>query len=117
MPMGVVSNASGQIEEVLRRGAICQVGEGDGVPVRTVIDSHVVGVAKPDPRIFDPALVHFGEISRHRIAYVGDSVTMDIGGARAAGLFPVLLDPYDDHAGADFERITSLAELTFAADR
>ncbi|MFM2071638.1 MAG: hypothetical protein RLZZ623_1901 [Actinomycetota bacterium] len=117
MPMGVVSNASGQIEEVLRRSAICQVGIGDGVPVRTVIDSHVVGVSKPDPRIFDPALVHFGEIPRHRIAYVGDSVTMDIGGARAAGLFPVLLDPYDDHPGADFERITSLAELALVVDR
>jgi FMN phosphatase YigB (HAD superfamily) len=42
---------------------------------------------------------------------VGDSVTMDIGGARNAGLVPVLLDPYDDHAGADFYRVKSLLEL------
>ena len=33
------------------------------------------------------------------------------GGATAAGLHPILLDPYDDHAGADFTRIRSLAEL------
>lgn len=111
MPLGVVSNASGQIEDVLRRSEICQVGDGPGVSVRVVIDSHVVGVAKPDPRIFDPALEHFAGVDRARIAYVGDSVTMDVGGARAAGLHPVLLDPHDDHEGADFARIRSLAEL------
>ena len=46
-----------------------------------------------------------------RIAYVGDSVTMDIGAASAAGLHPILLDPYDDHVGADFERIRAVADL------
>ncbi len=111
MPIGVVSNASGQIETVLRRSGVCQVGDGPGTPVRVVIDSHVVGIAKPDPAIFDHALVHFTGLERQRIAYVGDSVTMDVGGARAAGLHPILLDPYDDHPGADFERITTLEEL------
>lgn len=111
VPLGVVSNASGQIEEMLRRGGVCQVGPGDAVPMRVIVDSHVVGYTKPDPRIFDVALVHFAEIDRDRIAYVGDSVTMDVGGARAAGLHPVLLDPHDDHDGADFDRIRSLEEL------
>ena len=111
MPLGVVSNASGQIEAVLRRSAVCQVGPGAGVAVRCVIDSHVVGVSKPDPGIFDHALVHFDGVDRARVAYVGDSVTMDVAGATAAGLHPLLLDPYDDHAGADFDRITSLADL------
>lgn len=111
MPVGVVSNASGQIEGVLRRSGVCQVGEGPGTPVRVVIDSHVVGVAKPDPAIFDHALPYFAGIARQRIAYVGDSVTMDVGGARAAGLHPILLDPHDDHPDADFERITSLGDL------
>lgn len=111
VPIGVVSNASGQIEEVLRASGVCQVGDGPLVPVRVVVDSHLVGVAKPDPRIFDHALGHFDGIERSRIAYVGDSVTMDVGGAVAAGLHPVLLDPYDDHAGASFDRIHSLDEL------
>ena len=111
VPMGVVSNASGQIAEVLSRSGILQEGEGPHVPVRVVIDSHLVGVAKPDPRIFDFALPHFEGIDRDRILYVGDSVTMDIGGARAAGLHGVLLDPHDDHPNADFTRITSLLEL------
>ena len=111
MPIGVVSNASGQIAEVLARSGVCQQGDGPHTPVRVIIDSHVVGVAKPDPHIFDFALEHFPGIERGRIAYVGDSVTMDIGGARAAGLHPILLDPHDDHLGADFDRIGSLMEL------
>lgn len=111
MPIGVVSNASGQIAEVLARSGVCQVGEGPHTPVRVIIDSHLVGVAKPDPHIFDFALPHFEGIERSRIAYVGDSVTMDVGGARGAGLHPILLDPHDDHVGADFDRIQSLEEL------
>ena len=63
VPMGVVSNASGQIEAMLRR-QICQVGAGDHVEVRCIVDSHVVGVAKPDPAIFDHALAYFAEFER-----------------------------------------------------
>ncbi len=111
VPMGVVSNASGQIEEVLRVTRICQAGDGPCVSMRVIVDSHVVGVAKPDPRIFEFALVHFDEFEPSRIAYVGDSVVMDIGGAGAAGLRPILLDPHDDHAGADFERIRTAEDL------
>lgn len=111
VPIGVVSNATGQIADLLERSRVCQVGDGHGVPVRVIVDSHLVGVAKPDPRIFDFGLEAFQGIDRSRVAYVGDSVTMDIGGARAAGLFPVLLDPHDDHVGADFHRVRSLMEL------
>jgi putative hydrolase of the HAD superfamily len=111
VPLGVVSNASGQIADVLSRSGVCQVGDGPHVPVRVIVDSHVVGVAKPDPRIFDFALGRFDGVERHRIAYVGDSVTLDVGAARAAGLHPILLDPHDDHPDADFERLRTLGEL------
>jgi putative hydrolase of the HAD superfamily len=111
MPMGVVSNASGQIEDVLAIAGICQAGPGEAVEMRVVIDSHVVGVAKPDPQIFDFALPHFSEFDRSRIAYVGDSVMMDIEGGRAAGLQAILIDPHDDHEGASFDRIRSVADL------
>jgi putative hydrolase of the HAD superfamily len=111
VPMGVVSNASGQIEQELLRSEICQVGAGIAIAMRCVIDSHVVGVAKPDPQIFEHALAYFSEFQRERIGYVGDSVTMDIGGATAAGLYPLLLDPFDDHLDATFERIRSLHDL------
>jgi len=111
MPMGVVSNASGQIADVLARSGVCQAGDGPHARMRVIVDSHVVGVAKPDPRIFDFALEHFAGVGRERVAYVGDSVTMDVAGARAAGLHPILLDPYDDHPTADFHRLHSLEDL------
>lgn len=111
-PIGVVSNASGQIAEILRRSGICQVGEGPLPQVRCIVDSDVVGVAKPDPKIFDFALPHFADIDTSRIAYVGDSVVMDVGGAQAAGLTPILVDPYDDAVDlVDCRRIRSLEEL------
>jgi putative hydrolase of the HAD superfamily len=112
VPIGIVSNASGQIEEILGRSGICQVGDGPLASVRCIIDSHVVGVAKPDPHIFDYALPFFNDIDRSRIAYVGDSVVMDIGGATAAGLIPILVDPYDDAVDlVSCRRIASLLEL------
>ena len=112
VPVGVVSNASGQIEEILARSEICQVGDGPLASVRCIIDSDIVGVTKPDPRIFDHALPFFDGIERSRIAYVGDSVVMDVGGASAAGLIPILVDPFDDAEDlVDCRRIRSLREL------
>ena len=112
VPVGIVSNAEGQIESVLRRMGLCQVGDGEHPNVLCVVDSDVVGVAKPDPRIFEHALVHLNGIEREQIIYVGDSVTMDVGGATAAGLTPVLLDPFDDSADLfGGIRVKSLLEL------
>lgn len=108
--MGIVSNASGQIERTLANENICQVGEGSGVPVLIITDSHVVGVAKPEAEVFAEA-IDVMNVSRERIAYVGDSYVNDVGGARNAGLVPLLLDPYGFHEGADCERITSLHEM------
>lgn len=111
VPMSVVSNASGQIAWVLSHSGICQEGPGGGVEMRVIVDSHIVGVAKPDPRIFGFALDRHRDTDPARILYVGDSVVMDVVGARAAGLHPVLIDPFDDHPDADFDRIGSLLEL------
>jgi putative hydrolase of the HAD superfamily len=112
VPIGVVSNASGQIAEILQRSAICQIGDGALASVRCIIDSDVVGVAKPDPKIFEHALPFFEGIDRSRIAYVGDSVTMDVEGSTAAGLIPVLVDPFNDAADlVDCRRISSLLDL------
>ena len=110
VPIGVVSNAAGQIESVLGRFGVCQVGEGEGVPVVIIVDSTIVGVAKPDPAIFSFALDVL-DVKPEHVAYVGDSYANDVIGARAAGMRPFLLDPYDDHAGADYDRIKAVAEL------
>jgi len=113
VPIGVVSNASGQIEQTLANQCVCQVGQGAGVPVLIVTDSHVVGIAKPDAGVFTGAIemLALRGISRERVAYVGDSFVNDVGGAHNAGLVPLLLDPFDDRAHEDCERIHSLHEL------
>ena len=56
VPLGFVSNSDGTAEEQLRQHRIGQVGPGEGVEVEVIIDSAVVGLAKPDPRVFEPAV-------------------------------------------------------------
>jgi putative hydrolase of the HAD superfamily len=108
--LGVVSNAEGTVEARLAELAICQVGAGAGVPVEVVIDSHVVGVEKPDPAIFGFALRAMG-LEPSRCLYLGDSVRIDVAGARAAGLHPVLVTPDPSARVGDFPRIRGVAEL------
>jgi putative hydrolase of the HAD superfamily len=91
--LGIVSNSDGHVEEELARNKICQVGPGQGVPVRTIIDSGVVGVAKPDPTIFDFALPSL-DLDCSDVIYVGDSVKYDIRSAEAAGITPLHFDPF-----------------------
>ncbi len=108
--LGVVSNAEGTVEARLAELAICQVGPGAGVEVEVVIDSHVVGVEKPDPAIFGFALRAMG-LDPARCLYLGDSVRIDVAGARAAGLTPALVTPEPDVRAGDFLRVRSVAEL------
>ena len=57
LPMGVVSNSDGSVEGDLRRLGVCYVPDASdgpgtpaaGVPMGVILDSAVVGVAKPDP--------------------------------------------------------------------
>lgn len=92
--LGIVSNSDGHVEEELGRNKICQVGPGEGVPVRIIIDSDVVGVAKPDPTIFDFALASLG-LDPSDVIYVGDSVKYDVRSAEAAGMMPLHFDPFN----------------------
>lgn len=108
--VAVVSNSDGTIEDTLRRLGVCQVGEGSGAPVRTVVDSGVVGAVKPDPRIFEIACERLG-VAPERAVHVGDALSADVGGARAAGVRPVHLDPLKLCGGDDHEDIRSLREL------
>jgi len=75
-----------------------------------VIDSHVVGVEKPDPAIFAIALEQIGS-RPERAIFVGDVPAVDVAGARAAGIAPVLLDRHDSFPDVDAPRIAALEEL------
>jgi putative hydrolase of the HAD superfamily len=108
-PLAVVSNAEGTMEEQLARHRICAVEGGEVAEVAVVVDSAVVGIEKPDPRIFDFAL-DLIDADPARCVYLGDSVYFDVGGARAAGLQPVHVDPFElCDAPADHAHVASLA--------
>jgi putative hydrolase of the HAD superfamily len=128
VPLGIVSNSTGEVEQVLRRLDVCYAPNGDanaagcrGVEVGIVIDSAVVGVSKPDPRIFGLALDALGipAADSGTVVHVGDSLRYDVTGAIAAGVRPVHLDPYGYcPAPAGHEHIRRLDEITalIAAD-
>jgi putative hydrolase of the HAD superfamily len=104
LPLGIVSNSDGSVEGDLRREGICygpaaagQDAAGqkaEGVPMGVIVDSAVVGVAKPDPRIFGFALDALGVPADGTVLHVGDSLRYDVAGALAAGLQPVHMDPH-----------------------
>jgi putative hydrolase of the HAD superfamily len=116
LPMGVVSNSDGTVQAELRRLGVCYAPEAegaqDGIPVGVVVDSAVVGVAKPDPAIFGIALDALGVPASGTVLHVGDSLRYDVAGALAAGLEPVHLDPYGFCPAPDGHRhVRTLAEL------
>ena len=108
--VGIISNADGSVAERLAAQEVLQVGPGIGVEVECVIDSGAVGVSKPDPRIFRIALDAIG-VAASDAWYVGDMPGIDVVGARAAGLWPIVMDPFAFQAGADYARVTSLSDV------
>jgi HAD superfamily hydrolase (TIGR01509 family) len=81
----VISNSNGTIADIL--DALDLGGYLD-----FVIDSSKVGVEKPDRRIFHIALER-AHLRPEQAAYIGDLYSIDVLGARAAGLPGVLMDP------------------------
>lgn len=108
--LALVSNTEhGHAERALRERGVCQVGPGPGVPVEAILDSALVGVAKPDPAIFRMCLARLGGIPPERAVHVGDSIRMDVEGARAAGLGAIHLDPYGLCPSRDHDHEATLA--------
>ena len=99
----VVSNSDGSVRDSLSRAGFDDLFE-------FVVDSHELGVAKPDPAIFAHSLARL-EVEPAAAWYVGDSIYHDVGGANAAGLaVPVLVDPF--HLAVEHSpRIESVALL------
>jgi putative hydrolase of the HAD superfamily len=83
--LGVISNSNGTVE-----GSLEEVGLRRYFAF--VIDSSVVGVEKPDPRIFQLALER-GGVRAADATYIGDLYHIDVRGAEDAGLGAILLDP------------------------
>ncbi len=78
-----------------------------GVPV---IDSVVVGAEKPDARIFEAALALAGATATDTV-HVGDTLTNDVAGARAAGITPIHFDPLRACRATDHRHVRTLPGL------
>ena len=86
--LGVVSNFDGRLVRV------CEALNIDRY-LDAIVMSARSGYAKPDPRIFAVALGRLG-VGPAEAVHVGDSMTEDVEGARAAGLRAVLIDRQSD---------------------
>jgi putative hydrolase of the HAD superfamily len=103
--LGVVSNWTGDLDDVLAR-----VGLRDSFDF--VLDSARIGFEKPHPDIFRQALQH-ARCEPGDALHVGDSPEHDVDGALACGLSALLLDRHDRYSSFDrAPRVRSLAEVT-----
>jgi putative hydrolase of the HAD superfamily len=101
--LAVVSNANGRLRFLMERLGLAPAFD-------VLLDSHVEGVEKPDPRLFRIALERSGGRSETTL-HVGDLYHVDVVGARAAGLRAVLFDAAGLYPEADCPRVRSLTEL------
>lgn len=99
--LAVVSNADGRVRGLLEEAGLSRYFE-------FVVDSAEIGVEKPDPRIFQAAAARL-DLPPFACAYVGDIYEIDVLGARAAGLTPILIGA--GLAPEDVGRVERLSEL------
>jgi HAD superfamily hydrolase (TIGR01509 family) len=106
LKLAVVSNSEGTIEQMLIEIDLRDL-------LDAVVDSTVVGVTKPDPRIFQIALDRLGVAAADTLM-VGDSPSADTEGASAAGIRAALIDPYDFYPWSRAPRFRDVPALTDA---
>jgi FMN phosphatase YigB (HAD superfamily) len=105
--LGVISNYYGNVEVILKELEILKY-------FSTVLDSTVIGIRKPDKRIFSLALDRLNSLPEETMV-VGDSYKNDIAPAKELGCTTVWLDVKnwstpEDVSGADII-IKSIKEL------
>jgi putative hydrolase of the HAD superfamily len=102
--LGLVSNFEPWLEDVLALQGIRE-------RFAAVAISGMLGVAKPDPRIFKAALAEAGADPAATV-HVGDQLVNDVEAARSVGITPVLLDRFARHPDAGgVHRVENLAGL------
>lgn len=106
IPLVAVSNSDGSAEPVLEKADMREFFEG-------IIDSHHVGVSKPDPAIFNYAF-KIRNTAPHETLYIGDIYAGDVIAARRAGLHAALVDPYDDYQNIDCPTFPTIEALAIA---
>jgi putative hydrolase of the HAD superfamily len=100
----VVSNWDVSLHDVLERTELRPL-------VDAVLTSAEFGAAKPDPAIFARALELAGGVAPGDAVHAGDDLDADVGGARAAGIVPVLVARDGEAAPAGVRAIPTLEGL------
>jgi putative hydrolase of the HAD superfamily len=103
LKLAVVSNADGNVERDAKDFGLAQFFD-------TIVDSHVVGVAKPDPRIFHIALERLG-VTPQEARFAGDIYSIDMLGARGAGIEAALIDQHDRYHWVEHRKIRHVGQL------
>jgi len=101
--LAIVSNAEGQVEADAKRFGLAKYFD-------VIIDSHIVGVAKPDPRIFQITLERLG-VGPDEVRFAGDIYSIDVAGARAAGIEARLVDQLQRYTWVEHEKIRHIREM------
>ncbi|HZQ05267.1 MAG TPA: HAD-IA family hydrolase [Anaerolineae bacterium] len=106
--LGVISNFSENCESLLSSLGLAKYFD-------FFIVSGILGIEKPDSRIFQAAIEASGK-DVLELVYVGDSIFHDIEGARAVGMDAILVDRANRYAKLDVMRVRDLRELMDAAN-
>jgi putative hydrolase of the HAD superfamily len=102
--MSVISNSDGRVETILDELGLREHFE-------IVIDSYLVGLEKPDRRIFELAL-HELNLEPEQAIYIGDIFYVDVWGANQAGVGAIHLDQQGLYQGWVGAHISSVDELS-----
>ena len=101
--LGVISNSDGRINAILQHCGIAPFFD-------IIIDSHEIGVEKPDSQIFAITLQKL-KVQPQQALYVGDIYGVDVVGSERAGLQAVLLDTLGLYEGVECRKVRHLREL------
>jgi putative hydrolase of the HAD superfamily len=105
--VGLITNFDGRVFKVIESLRLAPLIDSVTIPAQ-------VGAAKPDPALFRHALAINGADAREAV-HVGDSLSEDVAGARAAGMGAILLDRNGRHTDVTgVTRITTLDDLPSA---
>jgi 5'-nucleotidase len=107
--LGIVTNGPHDMQE----GKIDRLGLKELFPSKHVWISNVVGMAKPDPRIYQLALDYFN-VKAEETLFVGDSWEADVAGPIRIGMQAVWLNKYGKAPKVDVQPkaiVTELREL------
>ena len=77
---------------------------------KTITNSEMVGVKKPNPKIFNFALQQAKTVAKNSIM-IGDSYEADILGAKNIGMQAIYFGNYNDAIDTEIKQVTNLIHI------